>query len=173
MLATTSRPTTVQLATAELSTEPSVTFELEEKRIVARLIVSFAEGAGNADVAAPLITIPGPFGQEWTVIWILERGPHVTSATFRNEPNKQGITIPASVNQQPLPQNLHILQSEQVPDEPTKWRIKFKNEVSQPGQFNCDVAVIWNSDIPISPLASRIVVIHDPTIMVASEPIDG
>ena len=175
MAATIARPNSVQPATDGPSTDgPSITYDVVGKKIWAMVIVSHAEGAENAAVAAPVIALPGPFGEKWAVIWTLKLGPGVAKATFSKE---AGIIVP-SAQKPSLPLGISILDSQRLPDT-VRWQVTFKNEVLAVSQLNCDIAVEWfpptassrAGDSPLPRVAPRVVVVHDPTIVVTQDPI--
>ena len=172
MIATIARPTTVQAAIDEPATDaPSVTYDLVNRKAWARVIVTHAEGAANAEIAAPPISAPKH--GVWIVAWTLVPGPGVHSATFRNQPNEKGITVPATLNTLAVPPGVNAVESKPVTDEPTKWRVTFKNEVSGVNWFSYGIAVDWHSQQPLPGVAPRTLTVHDPTIVVATDPIDG
>jgi hypothetical protein len=132
--------------------------------IQATLTVSFSPATGIA-VQASDITLGGtgviPNNATWLVVWTVEPGSGVDSVSF-NETD--GISIQIQPGD-----GVTILSQSPVGDPPqTQWKAEISNQVTQSvilGYFVHGTAIAGSDH--------HEVIVHDPTIAVVKDPIDG
>lgn len=151
-------------ATAEL---PTVSYDADRKEIRVTLICSMTEDNG-CKTQPPMIALPGV--DVWTVIWTLVPGPGVTSATFAEV---RGIDCPWPQGTH-LPEKVDIQFSEREPEPATsqwKWEVLFTTSKDlDAAVFHYGINAYFNR---ANGSRGRILVQHDPTIVVTKDPIEG
>ncbi|HKI00643.1 MAG TPA: hypothetical protein VKK31_01565 [Thermoanaerobaculia bacterium] len=185
MIATIEKPMNVQAAIDELITpeptikDPSVSYNVAQRLITATVIVSYvpdpsAPNQSIPKIVAPIIAIPKSKDEldNWTVLWILKAGPGFSRdfpPVFHPE---EGITIPPPPGGKPVllkPASVNFIDLGPVRENQAQWRVTFNNNVPSSSEFDYGIGVIPTT------IQGRVLpaFFHDPTIMVASEPIDG
>jgi hypothetical protein len=160
MLAAIDRP-----AETETNSLMTVTYNEDEHVIDATVIISHGEKLGTYHHHVPPLSVAGPAGSNWTVIWTLAPVKGV-SATFRDG----GIcttSVPAGVHN-PNSKGIVILG---MPPEapPNKWQFSFTNNVTDVNVIRYDL-LLDVKDSESNPLARHPLII-DPTISVVREPL--
>jgi hypothetical protein len=159
MLATIDRP-----AETKTSNLLEMTFNEDDRVLDVTVIISHGEKPGTYHHHVPPLSVAGPGGSIWTVIWTLAPVKGV-SATFRDG----GVcttSVPAGVDN-PNSKGIVILG---MPPEapPNKWQFSFTNNVTDVNVIRYDLLLdVRDSKGPLS----RHSLIIDPTISVVREPL--
>ncbi len=176
MIATIEEPMTIQATTDDASDFlPSLRYDLGQGKVFVRVIVTHSKGEQDAKIMAPPISIPARDAR-WEVTWELIAGAGVSSVTFIDSPSTKGIMIPATEKPRNPPPEVTGIESVSVTGERTKWRVRLKNKVSDANWFNYSLAIDWYPSLGVAVpdrRTGRVMVIHDPTIAVTSDPVEG
>lgn len=159
MLATIDRP-----AKTKTSRLLEMTFNEDDRVLDVTVIISHGEKPGTYHHHVPPLSVAGPGGSNWTVIWTLAPVKGV-SATFRDG----GVcttSVPAGVNNHNS-KGIVILGTPEAP--PIKWQFSFTNNVTDVNVIRYDL-LLDVKDSEGNPLARHPLII-DPTISVVREPL--
>lgn len=168
MIAMREKPTVMPVS----KTFPTITYDHENRRIDATVIISRGEAGRYRHQVAP-ICIPGsrPTSLPWTVIWTLV--PVGVVASF----GANGVVMPPPSPLPPpatVPPDLHPLDSAKVSfsgsPEGLDWKVEFINEVKGANFFTYDIDLRVQDTELGGPLTRSDLVI-DPTIAVVPDPI--
>jgi hypothetical protein len=140
---------------------PSVTYDSGTSTINATVIVSLGDEQGTFHHHVPAISVPGPTGGTWTVIWTLEPSGPELSVTF----GAGGILIPRLGTS--LPDGVGIVLFGSAPGQ-----CQFINNVTDVNVLHYDLDLNVNDSEGHS-LKRSTNIIFDPTISVVKEPMDG
>jgi hypothetical protein len=161
MLATIDRPAETASSLPEVL--PGMTFNEEDDVINATVIISQREN-GTYHHQVPPLSVAGPAGSNWTVIWTLAPVDGL-SATFRDG-GVRTTSVPAGVDN---PNSTGIF-SPGAPSgaQPIKWQFTFINNVTDVNVIRYDLLLDVKDSEGHSLSRSLII---DPTISVVREPL--
>ena len=165
MLDTLKQPQTEPMDTTQ---KPSVTFDSEAHAILATVIVSATSEPNRLHFNAPAVTVPGSgsdgIAATWDILWTLVAGAGLTSVEFTGD----GILIPAEGSSLPsgvLNQGANgTIGTSPVSARPDQWMVTIKHKTTFANAFNYTISAQGSNGAQD---------VHDPTIALVKDPIDG
>ena len=164
MLETLKQPQTELMDTTQ---KPSVTFDSKAHKILVTVIVSATSESNRLHFDAPFVTVPGSgsdgIAATWDILWTLVAGDGLTSVEFTGD----GILIPAEGSFVPsgvLNQVNGRIDTLRVSARPDQWMVTLKHKTTFANAVNYTISAQGSNGAQD---------VHDPTIALVKDPIDG